>query len=249
MVRSFLNGRFENTAFVILDPDAETRLSGTGRSPEQGLTRSRPGMPPGRGGGDDAVLESLEEIAKRYRPRGEDADAVLQDFHSFRQALNVASGDQRLLVFVAASANQRASLEAGLAPVMNDEEVIGRFHLDFGDPDVDRDWSDSIEQVRSRGGIFVIRADPFGQSGSALASLPLEAGPDAIKQSMLEANLAFAESETRKVYSEHVAEGRRERVFFEGGMPYGEDRDGDGEIDKRGGGKGKGKGKGEGGPR
>ncbi|MEM7014061.1 MAG: hypothetical protein AAF585_21590, partial [Verrucomicrobiota bacterium] len=63
----------------------------------------------------------------------------------------------------------------------------------------------------------------------------------------------FAQTEERKVYSDHVALGRQEGILFESGMPYGEDRDGDGEIDHRGalgmkGGKGKGKGKGKGGP-
>jgi hypothetical protein len=37
MVRSFLDGRFENTAFCILAPDGKERLSGTGRSPNAGL--------------------------------------------------------------------------------------------------------------------------------------------------------------------------------------------------------------------
>ena len=41
MVRKFLDGRFENTAFCILAPDGETQLSGTGRGPEQALRRGR----------------------------------------------------------------------------------------------------------------------------------------------------------------------------------------------------------------
>ncbi|MGY8641811.1 MAG: hypothetical protein ACKVJU_12055, partial [Verrucomicrobiales bacterium] len=67
LVRSFLDGRFENTAFCILAPDAEERLSKTGRSPNQGLASGRG---PGRQTGDDGVIESMGEIAKSYRTRG-----------------------------------------------------------------------------------------------------------------------------------------------------------------------------------
>ena len=35
IVRSHLNGRFENTAFCVLAPDGETRLTRSGRGPRQ----------------------------------------------------------------------------------------------------------------------------------------------------------------------------------------------------------------------
>jgi hypothetical protein len=68
-----------------------------------------------------------------------------------------------------------------------------------------------------------------------MKSLPMEATSKEIKNALLNANAEFAKTEKRKVYSEHVSEGRREQVYFENGVAYGEDRDGDGEIDHRGG--------------
>jgi len=82
----------------------------------------------------------------------------------------------------------------------------------------------------------VIQSDKFGQRGSVLKQLPVDATSQEIISALLSANESFAKNEKRKVYSDHVAEGQRKRVYFEGGVEYGEDRDGDGKIDHRGGG-------------
>ena len=90
-------------------------------------------------GSNDDVVAAMNSVAKEYRPRGESEEMVLQDFHTFRQALNVASGDQRLLLFVAAAESDQERIRRTLQPVFADEEVIGRFHLDFGSPATDAD--------------------------------------------------------------------------------------------------------------
>jgi hypothetical protein len=244
MVREFLGGRFANTAFGILAPDGETRLSGTGRGPERTLV--------GRGfrGKSDIseaeVIDKLESIASSYRPAGKPEQAVLQDFHSFRQALNVASADQRLLVYAVASEKEEARIRAALAPVFAHDEIVGRFHLDFSDESIDAKWKESVRGSSDRDGLYVIRADRFGQTGQILERLALSTDPDSIRGALLAANLAFSVVEEKKHYASHVASGRREGIYFENGMPYGEDRDGDGEIDHRGGGKGSPKGGGKG---
>ncbi len=249
LVRSLLNGRFANTAFCILAPDGKERLSRTGRGPEHGLSAGRPG--PDNEPSAEEVIKALENIAMSYRPRGDEKDATLQDFHTFRQALNVAAGDQRLLLFVAAADDDQAKVKQTLKPVFADDEVIGKFHLDFADTAKDAAWAENIERTRGKSGLVIVHADPFGQSGRVVEQLPLTASAEEIKTALLKANTGFSLTEERKVYSEHVDTGRRERIFFENEMPYGEDRDGDGKIDSGGGkggdkgGKGKGsKGKG-----
>ena len=235
MVRSFLNGRFENTAFCLLAPDGKKRLSRTGRSPRQGM-----GGGPGRrngGGQDSSVIATMGVIAKKYKAKGTESEAVVQDFHTFRQALNVASGDQRLLVFVAASEKPQEKLRNSLRPVFADDAVIGRYHVDFSDREADAKWADAVTGGKNKAGLFIIQADEFGMEGKVLERLPLDAGAGEIKAALAKANARFAKSETRKVYSDHVMEGRRERVHFENGMPYGEDRDGDGKIDEGRGGR------------
>ena len=82
----------------------------------------------------------------------------------------------------------------------------------------------------------MIQSDKFGQTGSVLKQLPVDANSQEIISALLAANESFAKNEERKVYRDHVAEGRRKRIYFEGGVEYGEDRDGDGKIDHRGGG-------------
>ena len=233
MVRSFLQGRFENTAFCILAPDGKTRISGTGRSPSMGL-RSGGGGRRGPGGGNEMVVEAMEKIAKKYRSKGSDDAAVVQDFHSFRQGLNVASGDQRLLLYVVAPEKERNVLRGSLRSVLHDSAIVGRFHTDFAESKEDAKWRESIQGERAKSGLFIIRADKFGQSWTVMAELPLSADGVALKSALLKANSGFAKTEKRKVYSEHVSEGRREQIHFENAVPYGEDRDGDGEIDHRG---------------
>lgn len=242
MVRKFLDGRFENTAFCILAPDGETQLSGTGRGPEQALRRGRGRLD------DENVVTKLETYASEYRTRGRPDEMVLQDFHSFRQALNVASADQRLLVYAVGPESAEEKLSQQLRPVFASKEIIGLFHLDFADREKDSKWTSTIRKSSNRDGIYIIRADEFGQSGEVLERLDLATDPKTITGHLLATNLAFSLLEERKNYASHVSEGRREGIHFENGMPYGEDRDGDGEIDHRGGmGKGKGgKGKGKG---
>ena len=242
MVRSFLNGRFENTAFCLLAPDGKTRLSGTGRSPSQGLRQGRGNRGPARSRGDGDVVAAMRTAAKEFRRRRSGDGAVVQDFHSFRQGLNVAAGDQRLLIFVVAAEDDRERLRTDLRSVMSDQDVIGKFHTDFADEEPDAKWRDAVKGERGKTGIFVIRADAFGQKGDVVQQLPVEAKSEDLRKALLEANTSFAKTEKRKIYSDHVAAGRRARIYFENGMPYGEDRDGDGVIDHRGGRGGRGAG-------
>lgn len=225
MVRSLLNGRFANTAFCIFDPHGKRRLTNAGRGPNL--------LGGGRGEDKDvaSVARHMKRIASRYSPSANQADAVLQDFHSFRQALNVASADQRLLVFVNANEKERIPALENLQQVFSDEELVGRFHLDFLD-DEDTDWHKTIKSVEKEPGIMVIRSGKFGVDGTAVDRLKLDSSSDEIRQSLLTANKKFASAEKRKSYSAHVQQGRRKGIYFENEIPYGEDKDGDGKADK-----------------
>jgi len=247
LVRQLLNGRFENTAFCILAPDGVTRLTRAAREPSHVLAaagRRGAGRGPGRNGTTDEtpdttkVVAQMEAIAKRFEPKGAETPAILQDFHSFRQALNVAAADQRLLVFVADP--EGISPQAGWMPplrsVFSNPTIVGRFHVDLHHGDwATKGAADAIEGEQPQAGIWILRADPFGTTGKVVAHLPLAASADELEAALLEANAAFGEDETRKTYLDHVKQGRRERIFFENEIPYGEDRDGDGKADPRGG--------------
>lgn len=114
----------------------------------------------------------------------------------------------------------------------NHPDVLGRYHFDFADK-VDAKWSDVIEQDQSRTGIFIIRSGQFGQDGKVVAELFLDTKPEKLISTLEQENRKFAQSETRKVYSEHVREGWAEGVHYKDNMPWGEDRDADGKIDER----------------
>ncbi len=234
MVREFLNGRFENTAFCILSPDGKKRLSGTGRSPQMGFgIRGRPvvGSPDEKENNAKSIVE-MEKIAAKYPSKATDVRAVVQDFHTFKQALNIASGDQRLLVFAVAANKDRATLKKTIQQVANHSDALGRYHYDFADKE-DIEWSQAIKGDKNKTGIFIIRAGEFGQDGQIVAELPLTSNADKILGVLEKVNKDFSTSEKRKVYSEHVVKGRKEGIKYIDNMPWGEDRDGDGKIDEK----------------
>ncbi len=237
MVRSFLNGSFANTAFCLLSPDGKQRLSRSGRSP--GMSFSNRGFRASAEELEEVTVEAMEKVASKFKTKGDIYTPIPQDFHSFRQALNVASGDQRLLLFVVAPPSDQAAIRKTISTVVGMPEIVGRFHVDFIGNKVDDQWETSISGVKSKSepAIFIIQSDKFGQKGKVLKELPADASATEIKTALLAANKKFAQTEDRKVYRDHVREGRRKGVFFEGNVEYGEDRDGDGKIDHRGGAK------------
>lgn len=231
MVRGLLNGRFENTAFCVFDPLGQRRLSRTGRSPDQGLSARRG---PGRETSSQTVIGKLNQIAADYIPIGATDQVLLQDFNTFRQALNVASADQRLLLQVNVDKESRPEIEKTLMQVFADQEIVGKFHLNFLDPKTDENWGKAIQGANDKPSLVIIQAGQFGLDGTLVQQLTLESSSDTIKSALLAANKTFAESEKRKSYSSHVQQGRRQRIYFENEIPYGEDKDGDGKVDRKG---------------
>ena len=81
-------------------------------------------------------------------------------------------------------------------------------------------------------GIFAIRPGEFGLKGEVLAQMSLDSDNDKILDTLVAANVTFAKTTAKKVYATHVVKGKKLGIYFEGAVPYGEDRDGDGVIDK-----------------
>lgn len=218
-VRTFLDGRFENSAFCLLAPNGQDWLTRGGRGPEMVL-------------GERSSVIRMKTVAAKYPDRKDGSQALMQDFFSVRQALNVASADQRVLVLVNGSSKQIDSLRTSLQSVANDKRIVGRFHFDF---DTSDDWHKQIEGRKLDAGILLVRPGEFGLDGTVMSDLPLDTSSAEIIKAMLTANSEFARTTKKKVYSSHVSKGTRLGVYFESVVPYGEDRDGDGKIDHIGG--------------
>lgn len=222
IVRTLLNGRFANTAFCVFDPHGNEKLSRAGRGPHE--------LVPGRGNAtDDGIIRQMNRIAARFKPTDQ-GEAVLQDFDSFRQALNVASADQRLLVFVN---SEKESVQQNLRMALSDKDVVAKFHVDFADRKTDQKWNQLVRGAGNKPGIAIIQSGKFGQDGFVMQNLAEASTSDQILKALKACNEKFATSETRKTYSQHVKEGRRKGVYFENEIPYGEDRDGDGKADQK----------------
>lgn len=236
MVRALLNGRFENTAFCMFAPDGKTRLTKTGRSPQMvfNVKVDSTSESEETKRSNATVVKNLEKIATKYPLKNSESLHVLQDFHSFKQALNVASGDQRLLIYAVADSSEKSSFAETLRIVANHNEVLGRYHFDIAGKD-DTEWSKAIDGDTLKTGIFVIQAGEFGQSGEILAELSLDSNDQTIRAVLAQCNQQFAQSTLRKDYGAHVSKGRKSKVSYQDNMPWGEDRDADGEIDQRSG--------------
>lgn len=218
IVRSHLNGAFANTAFCILAPDGEERLTRSGRGPGQAV-------------GDRNFAETLDRIAAKYKSKGKPLEAALPDFPSFKLALNVSAADQRALVLVTGSEDELTRAEKRLRSVAWHPSVAGRLHFDL---DATGDWKEPLAQEKEAGaGIYIVKPGAYGLKGDVIKRLSHKASTDEILTAIAKANARFAESTEKKVYSEHVATGRRKGITIEMAMPHGEDRDGDGEIDQR----------------
>ncbi|YCM42698.1 hypothetical protein V2O64_15400 [Verrucomicrobiaceae bacterium 227] len=218
LVRSYLDGRFENTAFCILSPDGGERLSAGHRGPHQAL------------GAD--LVGALNQISKKYQAKGGAAEAAVPDFPNFRLGLNVASADQRLLVVVSGTEAELQAARKTLPQLSNDAEILGKFHYDFeSNPST---WEKALSGKTAKRGIMIVAPDAFGQKGRVMVRLPLNSKTADLKKALLEANATFAKETPKKVYSEHVSAGRKQGVEWVMPMEYGEDRDGDGKIDFRG---------------
>ncbi len=152
----------------------------------------------------------------------------MPDFGTFRMALNIASGDQRVLVLQAGE-NEKAT--ENLSALASSGPLIGRFHYDL-EKEASK-WSEVITGEKSTKGILLINPSEFGQKGSVISQLPLNASRSEIAKAMQEANATFIKITEKKTYSEHVKAGRRAGIHFEMPVEFGEDRDGDGVIDKK----------------
>ncbi len=217
IVRSHLGGRFENTAFCVIAPDGEERLTRSGRGPQH-ISRD---------------FDDIAAIADRYKSRGDILDSHIPDFNSFALALNVSSADQKILLLIAGDEDEIAAASKRIRSVVWNKNVMGRFNYDFESDG--SSWTGPLSSKSIGSGFHLIRPGEFGLEGQIVKSLPLNASNSNLLQAMVVANRDYAKSTKKKVYSSHVVEGRRQGKRIEMAMPFGEDRDGDGKIDHRAG--------------
>ena len=119
-----------------------------------------------------------------------------------------------------------------MSQVFSDDDIIGRFHCDLLDEVTDDKWRRALKSEKNEPGILIIQSGQFGLDGKVLQQLAETASVEEIKRALSESNAQFANAEKRKVYERHVVAGRRAGIYFENEIPYGEDIDGDGEIEK-----------------
>ena len=156
-------GGVANTAFVLLAPDGETRLTKAGRSPRQLFDSDD----------EDEVLRKLvgrmKEVATRY-PGGETKGAIKGapvPYHvDLRRALNVTSCDLQPLVVVSIPAGaKREGAERALAALAWSDAFRGRFGYARV---VEAKELATLAKASSEAAVFVVQPGDYGLKGKVL---------------------------------------------------------------------------------
>lgn len=182
------SGEVENTTFVILAPDGETKLTRAGRGP---FVAYRNGS---------SMAKGLDRIAKKYKVKSSGTDVELPYADTARLGLNLAAADNQPLVVVYAEDSQASnSIEAKLVPLAWKEPAVGKFVFAKSSEALDLKSikgfnSDEIELNC----ILLIEPDKFGQKGTLVARLDQSAN-----QETIEAKLAEVSKNYRRIKKDH----------------------------------------------
>ena len=174
IVRSHLGGRFENTAFCVIAPDGEERLTRSGRGPQH-ISRD---------------FDDIAAIADRYKSRGDILNSHIPDFNSFALALNVSSADQKILLLIAGDEDEIVAAGKRIRSVVWNKNVMGRFNYDFESDS--SSWTGPLSSKSKGSGFHLIRPGEFGLEGQIVMSLSLNASNSNLLKAMVVANRDYA---------------------------------------------------------
>ena len=205
LISSMFRGKIPNSAFCLFDPTGTKRLCKPARSPYS-LTGSSVG------GDASKVAREMERIAAKYVAMVAPPPRLLQDFNSTAEAINIAAGDQRLLVILNSS---EADLRSRLRQVIADSEVTGRFHVDQIKQGAADKWRRLLEKKRVEPGLLIVRPGYFGQHGEVMNVLGEGSSTAQIKIALLEANKRYSATEKRRDRVAHLAEGNRRGIKYD----------------------------------
>lgn len=228
VVREVLHGKLANTAFVVFAPDGKTQLCRSSRSP--GMTFGNKGWRKD-GNALEESIAGLAQFVEKHPGVGRPEEALVPDFYSFGQGLNVSSADQRLLVMTVAPSGQREALKNSLKAVANDPKLRGKFHYDMAQ-NSDAKWAESIENVKSRTGHFIIYPGEFGLKGKVMVRLPLNVNTARMKEMMEKANAFYMGEVKPKNFRAHLEKGQALGMSYVAKMPLGLDKNRDGVLDR-----------------
>ncbi|MCH2204268.1 MAG: hypothetical protein MK132_00130 [Lentisphaerales bacterium] len=104
----------------------------------------------------------MSAYAKKYPAKADTSKALIPDFKYLKMGLATASAEQRLILVFARSDNQATAVQGVLAPVVWDESIQGKFHIDL-ESNINK-YRDVIKNLRvnNNGSILIIEPDEYG---------------------------------------------------------------------------------------
>lgn len=195
-------GKLPNSAFCLFDPTGTKQLCEPSRGPHT-LIDAKVGER------FTSVSQALKENSKPYQ-RNSTGTPFLQDFRSTAEAINIAAGDQRLLVVVPPNAN---ASKAHLRAVLANQHFVGRFHVDIAEVS-SQPMRALIQPTSERLGIWIIQSGKFGQTGTLLKALGKDATALQIRSALVECNKFYSSSEKRRDREQHIADGEASGISY-----------------------------------
>lgn len=204
MMTEMFRGKLPNSAFCLFDPTGQKQICTPSRTPYSLVDGEV---------GDDGKRVSLAmlSIAANYKAVNETKPALLQDFKTTEEALNITSADQRLLVLLA---TDHLGVREKLKRVMSHSDVLGKFHLDIVDKN-ENHWKSLLSDPVPGPGIIIVQADQFGLEGNIVRTIAENCPEHHMKRLLLEVNHTYSEAEERKDRDEHIATGTAQGVFYD----------------------------------
>jgi hypothetical protein len=198
-------GQLENTVFALFEPDGQTMLSKSGRSPGMVF------------GSKAKFLAELQMIAARFSGKPESSRA-LPCVPDLRLALNEAACDSApLAIAYATSEKELAQVESALAKFAWDPRFVGRLNYAAILASESKPFAArGLGQLKGNG-IIIVQPNEFGTELKQLATCNRTSDSAQLARVIEQALAAHAPS--AKEAQSHIRIGRREGIEWESAIP------------------------------
>lgn len=187
------SGAVENTTFVVLAPNGQTKLTRAGRGP---FVAYRSGS---------SMAKGLNEIAKKYDRQSDNTNAALPYTDTVRLGVNLAASDNQPLVIVFYDTLQNQKLiESKLMNLAWKDPSIGKFVFAKTSDAASLKMISGTEGLEPNSILFV-SPDKFGQKGKMTENVSGSATVESISGMLVQVSDDF--QRIRKDHRSHVQEG------------------------------------------
>lgn len=198
-------GDLRNFGYAILSPDGKKKLMSSRRGPNFVYRDAKD------------MAADLRRLGKPYRKsaNANKKPTVLPAMKSVRLGLNVASCDGLpFVVVVGKTGRDLAGLQKKLAGAVWKKDLVGKYI--FASTTEGKDLA-PIKGAKFSTGIFVIKPDVYGLTGTVITKLGSRVSADKLEKTLVDVAKKFLRKS--KVHRDHVRQGRRAGMEWKTEVP------------------------------